>query len=77
MKDNRNVNMLANMRHSPAEGNFHDENGNTLKPAIVQEYNRHIVHADKSDCMLKTYSVSRQRYKWAKSHFFISRTFQF
>jgi hypothetical protein len=32
-KDKGNVNMLTNI-HPPAEGNFCDEHGNTLKPAI-------------------------------------------
>jgi hypothetical protein len=49
-----------NMLHPPAEGNFHDKHGNALKPAIVQDYNRHIGYVDKSDCMANTYSSSRQ-----------------
>jgi hypothetical protein len=36
-KDKRNVNMLMNMHHPPVEGNFCDEHGNTLKPAVVQD----------------------------------------
>jgi hypothetical protein len=39
--DERDVNMLVNMHHPPAEGNFCDEHGNSLKPAIVQNYNTH------------------------------------
>jgi hypothetical protein len=35
----------------PAEGNFCDEYGNAVKPAIVQDYNRRVVYVDKSDHM--------------------------
>jgi len=34
-KDKWDVNVLMNMHHPPVEGNFCDEHGNTLKPAIV------------------------------------------
>jgi hypothetical protein len=40
-KDKRHINMLTNMHHPPAEGNFCDEHGNALKPVIIQDYNRH------------------------------------
>jgi hypothetical protein len=36
-KDKRNVNILEDMHHPPTEGNFCDEYGNNLKPAIVQD----------------------------------------
>jgi hypothetical protein len=39
-KDKRNVNMFTNMLRSRAEGNFIDEHGNALKPAIVQDCNK-------------------------------------
>jgi hypothetical protein len=41
--------MLTNMHVSPAEGNFCDESKNALKPAIVEDYNRHMGYVDKSD----------------------------
>jgi hypothetical protein len=50
-KDKRHVNMLINMHHPPAEGNFHDEHGNTSKSLIIQDYNQHMGYVDKSDCM--------------------------
>jgi hypothetical protein len=62
-KDKRDIHMLMNMHHLPAEGNFCDEHGNALKPAIVQDYNKHTGHVDKSDCMMNTYSISRQTWK--------------
>jgi hypothetical protein len=50
-KDKQNVNMLTNMHRSPAKGNFRDEYGNALKPATVQDYNRHMGYVDKSNRM--------------------------
>jgi hypothetical protein len=50
-KDKRHVNMLTNVHHPPAEGNFHDEHVNTLKPMIIQDYNQHMGYFDKSDRM--------------------------
>jgi hypothetical protein len=41
------------MHRSPAEGNFCDEHGNALKPAIFQDYNRHVGYTDKGDRMTK------------------------
>jgi hypothetical protein len=34
-KDKRDVNILTNMYHPSEEGNFCDEHGNALKPAII------------------------------------------
>jgi hypothetical protein len=53
-KDKRHVNMLTNMHHLPAEGNFCDEHGNTLKPVIIQDYNQHMGYVDKSNHMTNT-----------------------
>jgi hypothetical protein len=52
-------NILTYMHHLPAEGNFCDEYGNALKPVIVQDYDRHMRYADKSDHMINSYSISR------------------
>jgi hypothetical protein len=69
-KDKRNVNILTNMHRPPAEGNLCDEYGNTLKPAIVQDYNRQMGYVDKSDHMTNRYSISRHTWKWKKKLFF-------
>jgi hypothetical protein len=69
-KDKRHVNMLTNMHHPPAEGNFRDEHGNALKPVIIQDYKQHMWYVDKSDCMMNTYYISRQTWKWTKKLFF-------
>jgi hypothetical protein len=69
-KDKRHVNMLTNMHHPPAQGNFHDEHGNTLKPVIIQDYNQHMGYVDKSDRMTNTYYISRWTWKWMKKLFF-------
>jgi hypothetical protein len=58
--------------HAPSTstGSFHDEHGNALKPAIMQNYNQHMGYVDKSDHMMNTYSISRQTRKWTKKLFF-------
>jgi F420-0:gamma-glutamyl ligase-like protein len=38
-KAKQDIHMLTNTHVSPAEGNFCDESVNTLKPAIVEDYN--------------------------------------
>jgi hypothetical protein len=77
-KDKLNVNMLTNMHRSPAEGNFCDEHGNALKPAIVQNYNRHMGYVGKSDRMTNSYSISRHTHEnGRKNCSFTFRTFQF
>jgi hypothetical protein len=38
--DKRNVNILTKMFSPPAKHNFYDENGKSLKPAVVRGYNR-------------------------------------
>jgi hypothetical protein len=62
-KDKQNINMLTNMHHPPAEGNFCDEHGNTLKAAIIQGYNRHMGHVDKTDHITNCYPISRHKWK--------------
>jgi len=48
-----------NMHSPPLEGNFCDEYGKTVKPAIMQDYNRHVEYVDKSDHVMNVYSISR------------------
>jgi hypothetical protein len=40
--ERQNVNMLTDMHCPAAEGNFCDEYENALKPATVQDYNKHM-----------------------------------
>jgi hypothetical protein len=68
--DKCNIHMLTNMHDPPAEGNFCDESGNTLRPEIVDHYNQHIGYVDKSDRMANSYSISRRTWKWMKKLFF-------
>jgi hypothetical protein len=70
LKDKRHVNMLTNMYHPPAKGNFHDGNGNALKSVIIQDYNQHMGYVKKSDHMTNTYSISRWTWIWTKKLFF-------
>jgi hypothetical protein len=37
--DKCDMHMLTNIHDPPAEGNFCDDNGNALKPEIVEHYN--------------------------------------
>jgi hypothetical protein len=75
-KDNWNVNMLNDMHRPLAEGNFCDEHGDALKPAIVQDYNMHMRFLEKCDCVTNTYSISRQIWKLKKCYFSVSWAFQ-
>jgi len=47
-----------------------------LKPAIIQDCNRHKGYVERSDCMANTHSISRCTCKWWESCF-TSLTFQF
>jgi hypothetical protein len=69
-KGKRVVYMLSNIHPSPANGNFLDEHGNATKPYIVEQYNTHMGHVDKSDRMSNTYSICRRTWKWTKKLFF-------
>ncbi|PNF35737.1 hypothetical protein B7P43_G16133 [Cryptotermes secundus] len=69
-KDKRDVYMLTNMHCPPAEGNFFDEHGNAMKPAIVVDYNTHMGYVDKADRMANSYSISRRTWKWTNKLFF-------
>jgi len=48
-----------NMYPPPLEGNFSDDHGNAMKPAIIQDCNRHMGYADESDRMTNYYCVGR------------------
>jgi len=69
-KDKQKVNTLTNIHSLSLEGNFYDEHGKAMKPAMIQNYNRHMRYVDKSDCVINTYSISRWTWKWAKKPFF-------
>jgi len=58
--------MLANIHCLPFEGNFSDEYGKTMKPAIIHDCNRHMGYVDNSAHMTNSYSISRQTWKWTK-----------
>jgi hypothetical protein len=46
------------MQNPPAtEGSFCDENGNALKPQIVQGHDQHMGYVDKGDRMTNSYSI--------------------
>jgi hypothetical protein len=62
--------MLTNIHNAPAEGNFCDDNGKAIKPQIVAHYFRHMGYVNKGDRMANSYSICRQKLKWAKKLFF-------
>ena len=68
-KDKWNVNILMNMQCPPLQGNFCDKHGKAVKPAIIQDYSRHMGYLGKSDQMLN--SNSRWTLKWVKKLFFL------
>jgi hypothetical protein len=47
------------MHCPPAEDNFCDDYENVVKPAIVQDCNRHMGYVDKRDNMTNSYSIIR------------------
>jgi len=65
-KDKRDVRLLTNIHDPPREGNYCDEHGNAIKPAIVADYNRHMGHVDNADRMVNSYTASRRTWKWTK-----------
>jgi hypothetical protein len=50
---------------APAEGNFCNEGGKTIKPHIVKDYNLHMGYVDKGDKMGNSHN-SRRTFKWKK-----------
>jgi hypothetical protein len=63
-KDKRDVCLLTNLHDPPREGNYHDEQGNMIKLAIVADYNRHMGHVDDADTMANSYTASHRTWKW-------------
>ena len=66
----RDVRVLTNIHHPPAEGNFCDNNGKAIKPQIVADYSRHMGYVDKGDRMAESHSINRRSWKWTKKLFF-------
>jgi hypothetical protein len=69
-KDKQNVNTMTSMHSPPLEGNFCNEHGKAMKPAIIQDCNRDTGYVAKSDCIMNSYSISRRTSKWTKKLFF-------
>jgi len=67
--------MLMNMHWPTAEGCFHDEHGNALKPAIIRDCNRHKgLYLQIGLCVMNSYSISRHTWNWTKPLFPPSET---
>src|SRR5215475_10045423 len=69
-KDKSDVCLLTNIHAPPTEGNYCDEHGNVIQPAIVADYNRHMGHVDNSDRMVNSYTASCWTWNWTKKLFF-------
>jgi hypothetical protein len=69
-KDKRDMYVLTNMHNPPPTGNFCDEDGNALKPQIIQDNNQNTGFEDKGDRMTNSYSIHRRSWKWTKKPFF-------
>jgi len=69
-RDKRFVHILTNIHDPPAEGNFCDNNGKTIKPQIVADYNRHMGYVHKGDRMANSYSINLRTRMWTKKLFF-------
>jgi len=73
MWKNKYVKKLMKMHSPPAQCNFCDNHGKTLKSAIVptvQDYITHMGYVVKSDHMMNSYSISRWTWKLKKKLFF-------
>jgi len=57
-KDIQNIKILTNMHSPPLEGNFCDEHRKAVKPAIIQDYYRHMGYVDKPYHMMNSYASS-------------------
>jgi len=69
-KDKQKGNTLMNMYSPQLEGNFFGKHGKAMQLAMIQNYDRHMRFVDKSDHMIKCYSISRWTWKWTKKPVF-------
>jgi len=52
--------LLTDIHDPHKEGNYRNEHGNAIKPAIVADYNRHMGHVDNADRMANSYTASHR-----------------
>ena len=71
-KGRREVYVLTNMDPPPEEGNFCDDSNHTVKPHIVEWYNRHMGYIDNSEHMANRYLMSQRTFKRTMKLFFHS-----
>ena len=62
--------LLTNIHDPPGEGNYRNEHGKEVKPAIGADYNHYMGHVDNVDRMATTYKPSHRTWKWTKKLFF-------
>ena len=57
-RDKIDVCLMANIYDPPREGNYRNEHGNAIKPAIVADYNRQMGHVDNVARLANSYTAS-------------------
>jgi hypothetical protein len=67
---NKQTNTLTNTLFLPAEGNFYNECGKTLKPAVVPDHKKHTRKVDESDSMTNCSLLAD--YLWNGQRIYIS-----
>ena len=70
-RDKRGVCLLKNIHVPPREGNFCDEHGKAIKPAILADCNRQMGHFDNADRMASSYTANSRTWQWTKKLFFL------
>jgi hypothetical protein len=50
--------MLMNIHNAPTKGNFCNQQGNIMKPRIVEDYNCHMDYVDKGDGITNSHTIS-------------------
>jgi hypothetical protein len=62
--------MLTNVDPPSGEGNVCDNRNSSVKPHIVDWYNRYMRNVDNSDRLVNSYQISRRTFKWTIKLFF-------
>ena len=67
--DKRDVCLLTNIHDPHREGNYRDEHGKAIKPAILADYNGHMGRFDNADRMASSYTANGRIWQWTNKLF--------
>jgi len=67
--EEQNVNIWKNIHSPPLEANFCYKCGKAVKPAVIQDYFRHMGYVENSVRIMNSYSISRWTWKWTEKLF--------